>query len=127
MGFAAFQRLCSQWCFEPSYYAAHADRFLGRHGPWSHLADNLEAMDRLIEATITHDASAGVATITAPTFVVHADHDLLTGPRLTRPLQAAIPHATGVHLPLPHVVAGREAKKSFSDALGAFLDSVEND
>jgi pimeloyl-ACP methyl ester carboxylesterase len=125
LGFAAFQRLCSQWCFDPDYYVANADRFLGPHGPWSHLADNVAAMERLVEATITHDATEAISSVSAPTLVIHAEQDLLTGPRLTLPLQAAIPGASGTTLPLPHVVAGRTAKKAFSDALGAFLSEVE--
>lgn len=125
MGFLAFQRLSSQWCFDPDYYAVHADNFLGPHGPWSHLNGNLKGMSRLVQATIDHDATEALGTIVSPTFVVHASDDLLTGPRLTEPLQALIPGARGIHLPLPHVVAGRQAKKSFSDAIGEFLDTVE--
>jgi pimeloyl-ACP methyl ester carboxylesterase len=124
-GFAAFQRLSSQWCFDPDYYNAHADAFLRPDGPWSHLDGNLDGMDRLVTATIGHDARAVLPSISAPTFVVHATHDLLTGPRLTEPLQHLIPGATGVHLPLPHVVAGREAKRLFSDALGTWLARAE--
>jgi pimeloyl-ACP methyl ester carboxylesterase len=124
-GFAAFQRLCAQWCFEPAYYAAHADRFLGPHGPWSHLAGRLDSMERLVRATIEHDAGEWLGRVQAPTFIVHASDDLLTGPRLTLPLEHAIPGATSVTLPLPHVVAGAAAKKLFSDAIGDFLDDVE--
>jgi pimeloyl-ACP methyl ester carboxylesterase len=124
-GFAAFQRLCAQWCFDPTYYAAHADRFLGPHGPWSHLDGHLEAMERLVRATIDHDALGSLDRIQAPTLVVHASGDLLTGPRLTGPLEDSIPQARSVTLALPHVVAGAAAKKAFSDAIGDFLDDVE--
>lgn len=125
-GFAAFQRLSSQWCFEPDYYNAHAASFLGPHGPWSHLDGNLDGMGRLVTATIDHDAREALPSVAAPTFVVHATHDLLTGPRLTEPLEHLIPGADGVHLPLPHVVAGREAKRLFSDTLGVWLARVES-
>lgn len=125
-GFAAFQRLSSQWCFDPDYYNAHADSFLGPLGPWSHLAGNLDSMGRLVAATIDHDARADLARVGAPTLVVHATHDLLTGPRLTESLEHLIPGAVGITLPLPHVVAGRDGKKLFSDALGAWLASVES-
>jgi pimeloyl-ACP methyl ester carboxylesterase len=124
-GFAAFRRLSSQWCFDPDYYNAHAESFLGPHGPWSHLDGNLEGMARLVTATIDHEARSALPTVTVPTFVVHATHDLLTGPRLTEPLQELIPGADGMHLPLPHVVAGRDAKRLFSDTLGAWLTRVE--
>jgi 3-oxoadipate enol-lactonase len=124
-GFAAFQRLCAQWCFDPDYYAANADRFLGPDGPWSHLDGHLAAMERLVRATVDHDARDALLAIAAPTLVVHAEHDLLTGPRLTGPLAEAIPGARSVSLPLPHVVAGPGPKKAFSDAIGDFLDDVE--
>jgi pimeloyl-ACP methyl ester carboxylesterase len=124
-GFLPFQRLCAQWCFDPDYYGRNADRFLGPHGPWSHLDGHPEAMERLVRATVQHDARAVVAAIDRPTLVIHAEHDLLTGPRLTGPLAAEIPGATSVRLPLPHVVAGPGPKKAFSDALGDFLDAVE--
>lgn len=124
-GFAAFQELCAQWSFAADYYNVRADQFLGPEGPWSHLAGHLESMERLVEATITHDAYAELERIDAPTFVVHATDDLLTGPRLTLPIQQRIPGATGITLPLPHVVAGRDPKKVFSDAIGDFLDRVE--
>lgn len=125
-GFAAFQRLSSQWCFDPAYYNVHAESFLRPDGPWSHLDGNLEGMDRLVRATIEHDAREALNTISAPTLIVQATHDLLTGPRLTEPLEKLIPDARGVHLPLPHVVAGREAKRLFSDTLGAWLSGLES-
>jgi pimeloyl-ACP methyl ester carboxylesterase len=124
-GFEAFQQLCAQWSFSADYYNAHAERFLGPRGPWSHLAGNLDGMERLVEATVTHDAHDLLPTIAAPTFVVHASDDLLTGPRLTLPIEQQIRGAGGITLPLPHVVAGRAAKQQFSDAMGAFLDRVE--
>jgi len=126
MGFAEFQRLSAQWCFDPAYYNAHSRQFLQPDGPWSHLFGNLAGMTRLVEATIGHDAREALGEIAAPTFVVHAGADLLTGPRLTQPLQASIVGARGVLLPeLAHVVAGREHKKQFSDAIGNFLDEIE--
>ena len=126
-GFLKFQELCAQWCFDPNYYNERADQFLGTHGPWSHLNNNIDGMQRLVEATVTHDAAQHLGSITAPTFVIHADGDLLTGTRLTTPLAKAIPQAESVLIEnLPHVVAGREHKKLFSDAIGAFLNRVES-
>ena len=126
-GFAEFQRLCAQWCFDPQYYNERADQFLGPQGPWSHLRDNLPGMRRIVAATINHDARGQLPRITAPSFVLHADADLLTGTRLTKPLAAAIPDAKEVLIEnLPHVVAGRAHKKLFSDALGGFLALVES-
>jgi pimeloyl-ACP methyl ester carboxylesterase len=82
-------------------------------------------MARLVQATITHDAREAIVSIDRPTLVIHAEDDLLTGPRLTAPLAAAIAGAREVTLPLPHVVAGAGPKKAFSDALGDFLDELD--
>jgi pimeloyl-ACP methyl ester carboxylesterase len=91
------------------------------------LNNNIDGMQRLVEATVTHDAAQHLGSITAPTFVIHADGDLLTGTRLTTPLADAIPQAESVLIEnLPHVVAGREHKKMFSDAIGEFLNRVES-
>jgi len=126
-GFLKFQQLCAQWCFDPDYYNERADTFLGEQGPWSHLNNNLAGMARIVEATVTHDARSRLSEITAPTLVIHADADLLTGTRLTTPLEQAIPGAQGLVIAnLPHVVAGREHKKLFSDAIGQFLAQVES-
>jgi 3-oxoadipate enol-lactonase len=124
-GFAEFQRLCALWSFDPEFYAQHKDRVLGPDGAWKHLAGQPALVDRLIDATVGHDALRRLGEITAPTFVLHAGADLLTGPRLTRPIEDAIPGATGTLWPeLPHVVAGREAKTRFSGLLDAFLRSI---
>jgi 3-oxoadipate enol-lactonase len=126
MGFDEFQRLSAQWCFDPDYYNEHSEAFLGPHGPWSHLFGNLQGMSRLVSATIGHDSRSDLHRIQAPAFVLHAGADLLTGPRLTLPLERGIPGAEGVLVSeLAHVVAGREHKKAFSDALGNFLKRVE--
>ena len=126
-GFLAFQRLSALWCFDPEFYLRHADRVLGPDGAWKHLNGRPETMRRLVHATTTHDALERLGEITAPTFVIHAGADLLTGPRLTRPIQDGIPGAQGHLWPeLPHVVAGREAKTRFSQLLDAFLTEVES-
>jgi 3-oxoadipate enol-lactonase len=125
--FEAFQRLSALWCFEPEFYLEHADRVLGPDGAWKHLRGRPETMRRLVEATVTHDAHARLPEITAPTFVAHAGADLLTGPRLTQPIEDAIPGATGLLWPdLPHVVAGRVAKTRFSALLDGFLTDIES-
>ena len=58
--------------------------------------------------------------------MLHAGADLLTGPRLTGPIEAGIPGATGeLWAELPHVVAGRDAKTRFSALFDGFLTKVE--
>lgn len=126
-GFPAFQRLSALWSFDPDFYLANADRVLGPDGAWKHLAGRPETMRRLVEATTSHDALERLGEITVPTFVLHAGADLLTGPRLTSPIEDAIPGARGHLWPdLPHVVAGREAKTRFSQLLDDFLTEVES-
>jgi 3-oxoadipate enol-lactonase len=125
-GFAEFQRLCALWSFDPDFYAEHADRVLGPDGAWKHLAGRPTLVDRLIDATVGHDALARLGEVRAPTFVLHAGADLLTGPRLTRPVENSVPGARGeLWADLPHVVAGREAKTRFSALLDGFLREVE--
>jgi pimeloyl-ACP methyl ester carboxylesterase len=125
-GFPAFQRLSALWCFDPDFYLEHADRVLGPDGAWKHLAGRPETMRRLVEATITHDVLDRLGEVAVPTFVLHAGADLLTGPRLTLPIERAVPGATGELWPdLPHVVAGRGAKTRFSRTLDAFLSETE--
>jgi len=125
-GFAAFQRLSALWCFDPDFYLAHADRVLGPDGAWKHLDGRPDLMRRLVEATVTHDVLDRLGEIRVPAFVLHAGADLLTGPRLTGPIENAIPGARGELWPdLPHVVAGREARTRFSATLDTFLTEVE--
>ena len=125
-GFLAYQRLSALWCFDPDFYLKHVDRILGPDGAWKHLDGRPEAMRRLVEAATTHDALDRLGEIRVPTFVLHAGADLLTGPRLTRPIQDAIPGAGGELWPdAPHVVAGRGPKTRFSATLDAFLTTVE--
>ena len=99
---------------------------LGPDGAWKHLDGRPETMRRLVAASVGHDALERLGEVTAPTFVLHAGADLLTGPRLTLPIERAVPGARGELWPeLPHVVAGREAKTRFSALLDAFLTEVE--
>ena len=125
-GFYAFQRLSALWCFDPELYVQYADRVLGPDGAWKHLNGRLETMRRLVEATVTHDTIARLGEIGVPAFVLHAGADLLTGPRLTGPIEAGIPGARSELWPeLPHVVAGKEAKTRFSAIFDAFIGGVE--
>ena len=121
-GFLAFQRLVSVMSFEPEYYKKTIDRLLGETGVWHHLNGRYEAHERFIDACTEHDVTDRVSRITAPTFVLHAGLDQVTGPRTTRPIQAAIANAEGFEMPgAAHVVAGRELKQTFADALIGFL------
>jgi pimeloyl-ACP methyl ester carboxylesterase len=62
--------------------------------------------------------------IAAPTLVIHAGQDVITGPRTTTPLEEGLPNATGVTMPeVAHVVAGKEEKIAFCKILHGFLDA----
>ncbi|GIW11358.1 MAG: hydrolase [Dehalococcoidia bacterium] len=120
--FFAFQRAVTLLSFDPDYYNANKERLLGPSGVWSELLDRFPAHSRLIDACLAHDTLDRLPAIAAPTLVVHAGADQVTGPRLTRPIEEAIPHARGVLLErAPHVIAGRVLKQAFCELLFDFL------
>lgn len=121
-GFLAFQRHVCLMSFLPGFYNANRDRLLGPDGPWSELNGRYPAHARLVEACLRHDTLERLGSIRAPTLVVHAGLDQVTGPRTTMVLEQGIPGAEGVMLAdCAHVVAGREQKAAFAELLHAFL------
>ncbi len=121
-GFADFQKHVCVMSFLPDYYNANRDRLLGPQGPWNELNGRYPAHERLVAACLAHDVMERLPQIRAPSLIVHAGQDMVTGPRTTLPLEAAIPGAEGVLLPdVAHVVAGREQKAAFADLLLGFL------
>jgi pimeloyl-ACP methyl ester carboxylesterase len=80
------------WCFTPELYAARpeyieslADFVRGRP------RQTLEAFILQSGAVIEHDATAALASITAPTQITFGRHDLVTSTRFAKPLTQAIP------------------------------------
>lgn len=121
-GFLRFQQIVTLLSFEPDYYAKNIDRLIGERGVWSELNGRLATHERFIEACLAHDARDRAGSISAPTLVQHAGLDQVTGPRTTRPIQAAIPGAEGLDMPeAAHVIAGSRRKREFADALLGFL------
>ena len=126
MGWEAFQKLVCLWSFDEDFYLANHHRLLGPDGPWGEIRGRYEAHARLVEACLSHDTVDRLARIVAPSLIIHCPLDIVNGPRLTRPIEAAIPGARGVTLEgAAHVVAGREMRARFSAAVGDFLDEVE--
>lgn len=124
LGFLAFQKHVCLMSFLPDYYNANQERLLGLQGPWSELNGRYPAHERLVRACLQHDVLARLPRIQAPSLVIHAGQDQVTGPRTTGPLAAHIPGAEGVLLPdMAHVVAGREQKIAFARLLLNFLAS----
>jgi pimeloyl-ACP methyl ester carboxylesterase len=122
-GWAVFQRLVCALSFEPAFYEANIDRLLGPSGPWHHLIGKIDAHQRFIDASLAYDALDALQTVKAPAMVVHAPLDVVTGPRVTLPIERALPNATGVTLDgAAHVLAGKEMRQRFSDLLLAFYD-----
>ena len=122
MGFLAFQHAVTVLSFEPEYYNRNIDRLLGVDGVWGHLNGRYPAHSRLIDACIAHDTTGRAGEIKAPTFVLHAGLDQVTGPRTTQPIQGAIPGAEGYLLAeAAHVIAGKAMKARFSELLFDFL------
>jgi pimeloyl-ACP methyl ester carboxylesterase len=122
-GFLAFQKHVCLMSFLPEFYNANRERLLGPAGPWNELNGRYEAHARLVAACLGHDTLERLGQIQAPTLVVHAGRDAVTGPRTTLPLEQGIPRAEGVVMPdVAHVVAGREQKAEFSRLLLSFLE-----
>jgi pimeloyl-ACP methyl ester carboxylesterase len=79
--------------------------------------------ERLVEACLTHDTIDRLELIQAPTLIIHAAKDMVTGPRTTLPLERGICGAEGVTMKnAAHVVAGKEQKIEFCNTLFSFLD-----
>lgn len=126
MGWAAFQKAVCLWSFEEGFYLDNHQRLLGPEGPWRELNGRYGAHERLIRACLDHDTTGRLDRIRAPTLVIHCPLDLVNGPRLTRPLEEAIPNARGHVLEgAAHVVAGREMRARFAAVLLAFLEEVD--
>lgn len=126
MGFEPFQRLCAVYSFAPDFYEANRDRLLGPEGAWADLNGRAQAHASLVAACVAHDTHDRLAEVTAPTLVIHAGADVITGPRLTQPVQDAIASAQGISWPeAAHIIAGREGKIRLSALLERFLLDVE--
>lgn len=125
-GWEAFQKLVCLWSFDEAYYLANHHRILGPDGPWRELRGRFPAHERLIRSCLSHDVTGRLDRIAAETLIVHCPLDLVTGPRLTRPIEEAIPGAQGIVLEgAAHVVVGREMKRRFSELLLDFLAGVD--
>jgi 3-oxoadipate enol-lactonase len=121
-GFLAFQKHVCVMSFLPAYFNAHHQRLLGLKGPWSELDGRYPAHERLVAACLAHDVAARLSLIRAPSLIIHAGQDQVTGPRTTLPLERGIPGAEGLLMSdIAHVIAGREQKAAFADALMGFL------
>lgn len=126
MGWESFQKLVCLWSFDEDFYLANHHRILGPQGPWRELNGRYPAHERLISACLSHDVSDRLGAITAPTFVIHCPLDIVTGPRLTRPIEEMIPTARGAVLEgAAHVVAGKEMRGRFSEMLLGFLSEID--
>lgn len=117
----AFQRLVCAMSFEPEFYNANIDRLLGKEGPWKELRGNVNAHARFIESSLIHDVLDQLKSVTVPALVLHAELDMVTGPRMTKPIEDALPNARGIaYADAAHVLAGKELRKRFSDHLFDF-------
>lgn len=124
-GFLLFQRLVCAMSFEPDYYDANIHRLLGHDGPWHHIDGRIETHARFIEASLAHDTLDRLGSVTAPAMVLHAPLDLVTGPRVTVPIERALPNARGVTLEgAAHVLAGRAMREAFAGHLYEFYGST---
>ena len=123
-GFLTFQEKVSIYSFLPEYYNENRDKLLGPNAGWKELRDNYDTHARLVEACLNHDVRDQLHKIKAPTLIIHAGKDLVTGPRTTLPLEEGIPNAEGVLMEdVAHVVAGKEQKIAFCKILFEFLEA----
>lgn len=122
-GFLVFQQFVTVMSFLPDYYNDNKDKLLGPQGGWKELNGRYETHARLVEACLNHDVRETMARIQCPTLVIHAGQDLVTSPRTTLPLEHGIPNAEGLLMEdVAHVVAGKDQKIRFCNALFDFLD-----
>jgi pimeloyl-ACP methyl ester carboxylesterase len=68
----------------PEYIESLADFVRGRPMP------PVDAFMRQSGAVLTHDASAALGSITAPTLITFGEHDMVTSPRFAAPLSEGI-------------------------------------
>jgi len=123
-GFDAFRRHVCLMSFRPDYYNANRERLLAPGGPWQDLQGRYETHARLVEACLRHDTLDRLGRIRAPTLIIHAGEDIVTGPRVTQALEHGIPGARGVLMgEAAHVVAGRGQKAEFARHLFSFLEA----
>jgi pimeloyl-ACP methyl ester carboxylesterase len=121
-GFLAFQSMVASLSFRPDYYNANREKLLGSGGVWGALEGRVPAHLRFVEACLGHDIRPHLADIEAPTLVIHAGEDIVTGPRTTLPLEEGLPNAVGVTMDeVAHVVAGKDEKIAFCQILFDFL------
>lgn len=122
VGFYAFQECVVLHSFSPEYYNEKRHLLLGPNGGWKDLIGKLPSHKRFVNACVTHDAMDRLHQVKAPTLVIHAGRDMVTSPRLTLPVEQAIPGAQGVMMAeMAHVVAGREQKAQFCELTHDFL------
>ena len=124
LGFLDFQRLVTVMSFEPEYYNKNIDRLLGEDGVWGDLDGRYEAPARFGEASLGHKSLDRLDRIKAPSLIMHAGLDQVTGPRVTKVIEDGIPGAQGLLMEdAAHVIAGKALKKRFADEVLRFLEA----
>ena len=122
-GWPVFQRLVCVMSFRADYYNANQSRLLGANGPWRELNGRFPAHDRFLNACLAHNVTGALNRIKCPSLIIHSHLDIVTGPRLTKPIEHGIPGAEGLDLPgFAHVVAGKEQKIDFAAIVHNWLD-----
>jgi 3-oxoadipate enol-lactonase len=121
-GFFAFQKAVTLLSFTPDYYNANKTKLLGPDGGWKELNGRFEAHSRLIDACVEFESKERLASVRCPSLIIHAGLDQVTSPRTTIPIEQAIPGAEGLLMEdVAHVVAGKDQKIRFGQALFDFL------
>jgi pimeloyl-ACP methyl ester carboxylesterase len=122
VGFAAFQKAVTLLSFTGDYYNANKSKLLGPNGGWKELNGRYVAHSRLIDACVNYESRSRLHQVQCPSFIIHAGLDYVTSPTYTKPIEEAIPGAEGFLMAdVAHVVAGKDQKARFCDALFGFL------
>lgn len=126
LGTVMFHRSTEPWLFSPVFFENPANlRPLLRYVEEAPYPQEADAFTRQVGATHTHDTLDRLHTITAPTLVVHGEHDLLVPPAHGQQLADLIPNANLELRPGVAHSVNLEQQGAFNRLLEAFLGSAQ--
>jgi 3-oxoadipate enol-lactonase len=123
LGLGEMMREVMLWCFTAEYFQLRKAEAAETEEAFAGIRQPLDAYLSQLRALQTHNATARLGAITAPTLVLGAPHDLLFPPSQLEQLHRGIPHST-----LRFTAHGghsfrREVPDEFNAAVRGFLAS----
>ena len=77
-----------------------------------------------MHACLNHNVTNQLSKIKCPSLIIHSHMDIVTSPRMTRPIENGIKNSKGLDLKeFAHVVAGKEEKIKFCEVIFDWLDN----